>query len=172
MIEDKALSQTNPIFAEPWYLETLAIARELHVGQTDAAGGLKADHVERAAHNLVAMFPDASRAEVQAALLHDTIEDTDATWDSLAQRGIPHIVLDVVSFLTHDKEGIPYLDYVRSIVEMGGISATRVKLADNMDNLSRDRPDYPGRAKREQEKYLPARRILREGLGLPDEEAP
>ncbi len=67
------------------------------------------------------------------AWLHDVLEQSDETKDSLIQQGIPEYLVNEVVLLTHDKN-IPYADYI------DGIStskiATQVKIADILSNLS------------------------------------
>jgi len=148
---------------EPWYRDTLALARRLHAGQVDKVGRPKAEHVERVARRLVALFPDATAEQVQAALLHDTLEDCDTTSVRLVLDGIGPEVVELVERLTH-QPGTPYLDYIRALAASGDIGAIRVKLADNLDNACPSRPDFQGRERLMTEKYIPARAILEAAL--------
>jgi (p)ppGpp synthase/HD superfamily hydrolase len=148
---------------QPWYRDTLALARRLHAGQVDKVGQPKAEHVERVARRLIELFPDATPTQVQAALLHDTLEDCDTTSVRLVLDGIEPEVVELVERLTHQPE-TPYLDYIRALAASGDIRAIRVKLADNLDNADPDRPDFPGRARLMAEKYMPARAILEAAL--------
>jgi len=70
-----------------------------------------------------------------AALLHDTVEDTDVTLDDL-RREFPEEVVEVVSLLTHEK-GENYFDYVRRIKDHP--IAKKVKLADLAHNSDQTR---------------------------------
>jgi (p)ppGpp synthase/HD superfamily hydrolase len=65
------------MFDETWYRNTLALARRLHAGQAAKGGQPYIEHVERVARILVERFPDATPEQVQAALLHDVLEDCD-----------------------------------------------------------------------------------------------
>lgn len=85
------------------------------------------------------------------------------TAEGLISRGIPESVVATVESLTRDPN-IPYLDYVRGIAQTGGVSAIRVKLADNSDNGNPDRPDFPGRHDLMEKRYIPARRILEQAI--------
>ncbi len=73
-----------------------------------------------------------------AALLHDTVEDTDITFDYLAKQGIPEDVISAIKLLTHD-ESVPYLDYVKTI--KSNDIAKAVKLADLKHNSDLTRLD-------------------------------
>lgn len=144
----------------------LALAVRLHDGQMDAAGRPKTAHIRRVAVRLVEMFPDATRDEVIAALLHDAIEDCGVSAAYLMERGAPLTAVRIVLALTHDKANVPYRNYIYGIAVAANLSVIRVKLADNADNASPDRPDYPGRRRAMAEKYVPARAILMAGLAL------
>lgn len=66
-----------------------------------------------------------------AALLHDTIEDTDITEQYLRSQGFAAEIIDAVLLLTHDN-GEPYFDYVKRI--KADPIAKAVKLADLRHN--------------------------------------
>ena len=85
---------------QPWYRDALALARRLHAGQVDKIGRPKAEHVERVARRLVELFPDATPEQVQAALLHDTLEDCNTTPVRLVLEGIVPEVVELVERLT------------------------------------------------------------------------
>ena len=72
------------------------------------------------------------------ALLHDVVEDSDMTFDRLAEMGFPAPVIEVLKLLTHE-EGIPYMDYVREIKK--NPTATKVKIADLRHNSDLSRLD-------------------------------
>lgn len=69
---------------------------------------------------------------VAAAWLHDTLEDTAETEQSLRESGIPEKVLDAVRLLTHRDE--PYAEYLERI--RANDIARKVKVADMLSNLS------------------------------------
>ena len=75
---------------------------------------------------------------VVCALLHDVVEDTDYTLESLAEMGFPSEAIEVLRLLTHDPE-IPYFDYVESISQ--NPIAKQVKLADLAHNSDLSRMD-------------------------------
>lgn len=69
------------------------------------------------------------------ALLHDTLEDTDATFDEIAEV-FGFRVAQVVGILTHQK-GEKYDDYITRVLT--DEDAIAIKIADICDNLN----DYP-----------------------------
>lgn len=98
---------------------------ELHKGQEDKSGEPYALHVERVAKN----FPEDS-LEYLVALLHDTVID------DLRYLGLPESVLEAVDAITH-RTHEPLVEYYARIKR--DPLATKVKLADVMDNLRVDR---------------------------------
>ena len=97
-----------------------------------------------------------------AALLHDTVEDTEITFEDLA-RDFPAEVIEVLRLLTHDDE-TPYFDYVRKIA--ANPIAKKVKLADLAHNSDQTRcigsDISPEKLERWREKYEKATKILTE----------
>ena len=65
--------------------------------------------------------------------LHDVIEDTPLNAEFLREKGIDDDVLNILSFLTHDKEKTTYSDYIDNICN--NVDAMLVKLSDLTDNL-------------------------------------
>ena len=93
------------------------------------------------------------------ALLHDVIEDTDITAETLEQMGFPKEVLDVLRLLTH-AEGVPYMDYVKQISTHP--VATKVKIADLLHNSDVTRLDFVDEwAVQRNQKYQEALRLLK-----------
>ena len=74
--------------------------------------------------------------EMICGFLHDVLEDSDYTAGYLRDRGFSEKIVDTLMLLCHDKS-IPYLDYVRNIVDSGNRTALAVKLNDLHHNLSR-----------------------------------
>lgn len=65
------------------------------------------------------------------ALLHDTIEDTDVTFDDLLKEGFGEDIIASLKLLTHEKS-VPYMEYVKKI--KSDKDATEVKKADLKHN--------------------------------------
>lgn len=107
------------------------LAIELHKDQKDKSGEPYILHVERVAEN----FPEDS-LEFLVALLHDTVEDTGITIDDLRDLGLPESVLEAVDAITH-RVHEPLVEYYARV--KCNPLATKVKLADVMDNLRADR---------------------------------
>ena len=123
-----------------------------HQGQVDKTGAPYYLHPLK-----VASFVSSEEAAI-VALLHDTLEDTDATKEEIAEL-FGSEVADRVELATH-KKGDSYMDYVK---KAGSDPVTReVKLADlrhNMD-LTRFPVITEKEIKRVAEKYVPAYNYL------------
>jgi (p)ppGpp synthase/HD superfamily hydrolase len=108
-------------------LETaIGIAVQAHRGQRDRAG---APYI---LHPLRMMFRVQTDAERMAAVLHDVVEDTDWTLETLREQGFSDEVVDAVDHLTR-REGESYNDFVTRAAAHP--VARRVKLADLEDNM-------------------------------------
>jgi (p)ppGpp synthase/HD superfamily hydrolase len=104
----------------------LAIALEAHGGQQDKAG---APYI---LHPLRVMLAVDGEIERVAALLHDVVEDSNWTLESLRQRGIPEEALIAIEALTRR----PMESYEAFIARAGANPiARRVKVADLEDNM-------------------------------------
>jgi hypothetical protein len=69
---------------------------------------------------------------LNAAILHDVLEDTEWSIDDLARRGVDSVVCEVVDLLTR-QTGETYIDYIRRICGAPGVAgetARLVKVAD------------------------------------------
>ena len=110
-----------------------AFAAKAHEGQTDKAGLPYMTHPRAVA----AMIEDET-AKV-AALLHDTVEDTDVTLDEIRAEFGDEIA-DAVDLLTH-RDGTDYFEYVAGVKK--NPVAWRVKLADLTHNMDLSRIPSP-----------------------------
>ncbi|CAO3438597.1 HD domain-containing protein [Azospirillum endophyticum] len=149
-----------------WFRETLEFAKLLHHGQVDKAGAPYWLHLERVARRLAERFPDATKAQLQAALLHDAIEDAGATADDLRNAGIEEEAIAAIRLVSRnlDPDGT-YLEWIGRIAASGNVTAIRVKLADNLDNSDPARVAAIAAGPRMvAEKYAPARAILEQAL--------
>lgn len=138
----------------PLTCKAMQIAYSAHHGQVDK-GGLP--YIFHPYHLAQQMEDEISCC---AALLHDVVEDTDITLESLSGE-FPEEVIRILQLLTHEPD-VPYFDYVRRIKT--NPIAVKIKLADiahNSDqsrcpNLTEDQQAYFRR------KYQQAKAILTE----------
>ena len=133
------------------------IAYEYHHGQKDKSGRPYFVHVMHVAEQMDDEYSAC------AALLHDTLEDTELKADVL-EREFPGEVVEAVKLLTH-KESTDYFDYVREVKK--NPIARKVKLADLAHNLDMSRFDGCSEnliesARKRSSKYLEALRILQD----------
>jgi (p)ppGpp synthase/HD superfamily hydrolase len=87
-------------------------------------------------HCLRVMLPHQDDTARQAAILHDVVEDTDVTLESLRQLGFREEVIAAVDALTH-RASESYYEYVLRLAQSD--VARRVKVADLHDNYRLDR---------------------------------
>lgn len=131
------------------------LARALHAGQTDKNGAPYSDHVEAVAAALAPLGPVLE----MAGLLHDTIEDTGETADTLLARGIPEEVVRIVEAVTR-RDGEDYQNKICAIAR--DPHACLVKIADNAHNTRPDRFALlaPRQKRRLSSRYREARETL------------
>jgi (p)ppGpp synthase/HD superfamily hydrolase len=142
------------------------LARHAHDGQVDRAGKPYIAHVERVVANLIRRWPDASDDEIDAAWLHDVIEDTLWDADLLRKAGVSANAVSIVKEVSRP-DGSTYKAWIQSLSALGSLSAVKVKLADNEDNSSPDRvASIPEGANMLAKRYLPARAMLEARLDL------
>ena len=84
---------------------------------------------------MVSRVGDDEKAQV-VAWLHDVIEDTDETAESLVSQGIPEDLVKSVKLLTKTREAV-YEEYLDGIASCS--IAKEVKIADMLSNLSDNR---------------------------------
>ena len=113
----------------PLTIRAMQIAYSAHHGQVDKAG---VPYIFHPLHVAEQMEEEISCC---AALLHDTVEDTEITLEALAADFPPEVV-EAVGLLTHE-EGTDYYDYVRRI--RSNPIAKKVKLADLNHNMDATR---------------------------------
>ena len=113
----------------PLTIRAMQIAYSAHHGQVDKAG---VPYIFHPLHLAESMDEEISCC---AALLHDTVEDTEITLKDLAAE-FPSEVVDAVRLLTHE-DGTDYFDYVRRI--RSNPIAIKVKLADLSHNMDATR---------------------------------
>lgn len=156
--EAKKLPPLRPVglMYTPLTKKAMAICFEAHKHQQDKSGMPYVIHPLHLAEQM------ETEHEVCTALLHDVVEDTQYTIETLRNLGIPQQVLEALTLLTHDPH-TPYLDYVTRLRK--NPIARRVKLADLKHNSDLDRLDAVGEAdKRRLLKYRMAQAILVDDL--------
>ena len=130
----------------------IEIAARAHAGQVDKAG---APYIF---HPLRLMLSVQTPFERMAAVLHDTVEDTDISLANLGDAGFPAEVLDAVDALTK-RAGEQRLDAARRAAE--NPIALIVKLADVMDNMDLSRiPNPTDRDYERLKEYEPVIKLL------------
>ena len=148
-----ALQEEKDIQDREMLEKAIAIAVNAHIGQVDKAGKAYILHPLR-----LMMKMDIEEAMI-VAVLHDTVEDTNVTIESLRQEGFSENILAAVEAVTR-KEGEPYVDFIQRIKP--NPLATKVKIADLEDNSDLSRLDNPTEKDlKRNEKYIAALASLR-----------
>ncbi len=119
----------------PTINETIVLVSELHRDQVDKLGAPYYFHPMRV---MMRLGPNATDAEKHAALLHDVVEDTDATLITLRDRGYSGDVLVMVG-LASRIEGETYDAFIDRIIVSGHHGTMRIKLGDLYDNSDEER---------------------------------
>jgi (p)ppGpp synthase/HD superfamily hydrolase len=131
------------------------VAKKYHEGMTDRAGKSYLFHLTSVSNSVLPLGEDYA----VVGMLHDTLEDTKMTKESLISM-FGRDIADAVFLLTHDP-GIPYLDYVRNVKNSGNPLAIAVKKADLRNNMDLTRlPNVTDRDLKRVEKYKKAYAIL------------
>ena len=104
-------------------------------------------HVLRVANNSLFV---RTKTQKTAAILHDVIEDTPFDAKFLKEKRISEDVLEILSYLTHDKENVSYKEYIDKICT--NLDAMLVKLADLTDNL--DQGTLPVISEKDRERFV------------------
>ena len=132
--------------------KALIFCYEAHRNQFDKGGMPYVFHPVHLAEQMT------TEAETIAALLHDTVEDTEWTLEDLQNMGFPQEALNAVRLMTHDPS-VPYLDYVAAL--RANPTARAVKLADLKHNSDLSRLDSVDAAALERvKKYAQAIKLL------------
>jgi (p)ppGpp synthase/HD superfamily hydrolase len=150
---------------EAWYQSTLAFVQKRHRGKVDKLGWPYYQHFERVADRLIWLFPNATPAQVQAALLHDALEPEESSVEELKTEGIVPEAIAIIRRISLPQDGRSYLEYVRDLVATGDVAAVQVKLADNLDAVEfySTRTDQDSKHILET-RYEPSRKMLQEAL--------
>ena len=136
--------------------KAIEIAARAHAGQTDKAGQ------PYILHPLRVMLAVEGPERRMAAVLHDTVEDTDMTLDDLRSAGFAEDVILAVDALTK-RDGETRLDAARRAVR--NPIARAVKLADVADNMDLSRIIDPSDKDLARiEEYTAVRELLLRGV--------
>lgn len=125
---DKVDKMNNPRLND-----TVLAMIAFHGDQMDKSGVPYFYHPLRVLTRLAKHHHGASEDECIAALLHDVIEDTDVTFETLREMGYQEGVLTLLDLLTK-REDESHGEYMLRIIKSNNLSALRVKLADLHDN--------------------------------------
>ena len=112
----------------------IEIATEAHRGQFDKAGN---DYI---GHPLRVMAMGKTTDEKIVGVLHDVVEDTDWTFESLAAEGFSAEVIDALRCVTQLSEDEPYDKFIARVKT--NPLAVVVKLNDLSDNMDIRRLPY------------------------------
>ena len=135
--------------------DAISLATEAHNGQKDKNG---APYI---LHPLRVMARVQSDTEKIAAVLHDTIEDTDYTIEKLREKGYSEQVLETVDCLTK-RDNEDYDEYLKRC--KSNPIACKAKIADLEDNMDIRRFEVLTEEDLKQlNKYLDAWRCLTKG---------
>ncbi|MBV9783557.1 MAG: hypothetical protein JO264_07025 [Acidisphaera sp.] len=147
--------------SEPWYVRTLDLVKRRHEPRLDKVGRPYYQHFERVADRLLQAVPDATPAQVQAALLHDALEPGEMSPSELRDNGIDDETIRIIQAITLPTDGRDYLQYINDLAATRDVYAIQVKLADNADAIANYQADASDAAKEMLERrFLPSRQIL------------
>lgn len=106
---------------------------------------------------------DPSDDEIIAAFLHDAVEDTPVSMETI-ERAFGYKVGAIVNLVTKN-ESLSYEDNIKRITLSGNKSAIKVKYADNKANRMGDKSDMePSRREKLEARYEAAEKVLRAAL--------
>jgi (p)ppGpp synthase/HD superfamily hydrolase len=147
----------------PTIFDAHTFALTAHAGQLDKSGQPGMRHLERVANAALARAGHARLVDgldidpmrvMQAALLHDVLEDTPRTPSDLRAAGFEADVIRTVTRLTKPASRTAYSDRITALIATGDLSALLIKMSDNEDNLCPSR--IPANATFLRERYTTA----------------
>lgn len=142
-----------------------SIAKRLHKNQLDKSGVPYIKHVESVVRRLIEIFPDVPDFVIEAAWLHDTLEDCGINVRYLYDKNVSYDAIDIVRELTFnspDYEGMTYIDKIKTIASHPYVAM--IKVSDNLDNSDPSRIVALGSDEMVRKRYAPARQILLNSL--------
>lgn len=120
------------------FAAAVAIAAQAYGASRDRSGGLLLAHAVNVAQ---ALGRTATPTALNAAVLHDVLEDTGWSIDDLVRHGVDSVVCEVVGLLTR-RPGETYVDYIRRICDAPGLAGDTARLVKVADlTVSVDRAD-------------------------------
>ena len=132
--------------------KAMKLSFEAHKNQVDKGGMPYVFHPLHLAEQM------DTEETVVTALLHDVVEDTAYSLESIKAMGFPDCVVEALTLLTHDKS-VPYMDYIAQLKH--NPIAKAVKLADLKHNSDLSRLDkVNAKALERVRKYETAVRLL------------
>lgn len=153
----------------PTIFDAHTFALTAHAGQLDKGGQPCMRHLERVANAALARAGHARLVDgldvdpmlvMQAALLHDVLEDTPRTAGDLRVAGFEPTVVQMVQVLTKPAARTAYSERIAKLIETGHLGAILVKMSDTEDNLCPSR--IPSNAAFLRERYASAFKRLQE----------
>jgi hypothetical protein len=166
--------------SEPWYTNIIAAVDQQQAGIKDHLGRPWAQHFERVALRLIFRKPDATRAHIEAALLHDAMMERGGGREMLEALGVSREACEIIEITTPPPnadyyrrfqdvgpaECAIYLDYVRKLCSSGNRVAIEMKLADITDTIETCRTGQtPLLIDQFVKRYEPSRKLLEQALG-------
>ena len=132
-----------------WFWTLVKAVEEQQKGITDRIGRPWAQHFERVALRCFFRNPRASRAQLEAALLHDAFMDRGGGQFMLETLAVSEEALDIIRITTPPPDADYYrafeaigpaeceiyLDYARKLATSGRQAAIEMKLADVTDTI-------------------------------------
>ena len=120
--------------------ELITLAATAHHGQVDKLDVDYIHHPVSVANNYFHTFGQNYNG-IAAALLHDTVEDTELSFDQLREY-VPDDVITAVGLVT--KQGkVDYLEYIDALIQTNNTTAMQVKYSDLMHNTDPNRGSSP-----------------------------
>ncbi len=114
--------------------DAISLAVEAHRGQKDKA---KAPYI---LHPLRVMLRMETETDKIVAVLHDVLEDSEATARDLQKAGYSAEIVEAIKYLTRSKEE-EYEQFIERV--KGNTLAVKIKIADLEDNLNFERIKEP-----------------------------
>lgn len=128
---------TGSISPEEYVEEAMKLAKYYHSGQKRrGADGMVPYYDEHVlgVYNIIRQECHISEPDILAiALLHDTVEDTDCTFDEI-ERKFGTEIMENVKLLTRI-DGEPFSDYADRLFSRGSYKTVVIKLADRLNNI-------------------------------------